>query len=147
MATETDLPQVLLVEDDQAQARLVHEMLRRNATAVTLTIVRDGEEALAFLRRQGTYSGAPRPALVLLDLNMPRMDGFAVLADVKRDPLLKRIPIVVLTSSSEPVDIQRSYDLGANCYLVKPHNLLQFMTAIQLLTDFWFTVAMLPPTL
>lgn len=136
--------EILLVEDDRASARLVQEALKGATVAVQLRVAQDGEQALAMLRRQGSYAEVPRPDLVLLDLNLPMKDGFAVLGELKSDPALKRIPVAVLTTSSAPADIRRSYDLGANCYIVKPRDLLQVMSVIRLTVDFWLTAVTLP---
>ncbi len=144
MITDNLPADILLVEDELASARLVQEALRVNPVSVRLSMARDGEQALAMLRRQGCYAAAERPALILLDLNMPKKDGFAVLAEVKVDPTLKRIPVIVLTTSSAPQDIQRSYDLDANCYIVKPRDLLGLITVIKQTTDFWLSAASLP---
>jgi two-component system, chemotaxis family, response regulator Rcp1 len=107
-------------------------------------VVRDGEEALACLRRQGRYAGTPRPDLILLDLNLPRKDGREVLAEVKADPDLRRIPIVVLTTSGADRDIIKSYDLHANCYLTKPVQLDEFIAVVQSIKSFWLQIVKLP---
>jgi chemotaxis family two-component system response regulator Rcp1 len=108
-------------------------------------VARDGVEALAFLRREGEWADAPRPDLVLLDLNLPRKDGRQVLEEMKTDPALRHIPVVVLTSSQAEQDIVRAYDLHANCYITKPVDLDQFITVVKSIEDFWFTVVKLPP--
>jgi two-component system, chemotaxis family, response regulator Rcp1 len=136
--------EILLVEDDRATAWLVQEALKGSAAALHVSLAQDGELALAMLRRQGAYAETPRPDLILLDLNLPKKDGFAVLGEVKEDPALKHIPIAVLTTSQAPADIQRGYDQGANCYIVKPRDLQQIMTVIRLTADFWLTVVTLP---
>jgi chemotaxis family two-component system response regulator Rcp1 len=110
-----------------------------------LHVVVNGEEAMAFLRRKGKYTHAPRPDLVLLDLNLPRMDGREVLAEIKSDDNLKRIPVVVLTSSKAEEDILKTYNLHANCYITKPMDLLQFVKVVHVIEDFWFTIVKLPP--
>lgn len=136
---------ILLVEDNPGDARLAVEALKEGNVSNRLHVVPDGVEAMAFLRREGKYSDAPRPHLVLLDLNLPRKDGRQVLAEVKTDDLLKRIPVVVLTTSQAEQDITRSYDLHANCYITKPVDLDRFITVIRSIEDFWCTVVKLPP--
>ena len=137
---------ILLVEDNPGDIRLIREALRDTVRPITLEVVRDGAEALAFLRRQGPYPNAPRPHLILLDLNLPKKDGREVLACIKGDPALRRIPVVVLTTSEAPQDILKSYDLHANCYVTKPMDLQQFITAVQAIEDFWCTQVQLPLT-
>ena len=137
--------EILLVEDDPADVLLTQEALLGSKIRNNLHIVDDGVEALAFLRREGTYRDVPRPDLILLDLNMPRKDGREVLADIKEDPGLKAIPVAVLTTSSQDEDILKSYELHANCYITKPVGLEQFATVVQSLDDFWFTIVKLPP--
>ena len=136
--------EVLLVEDDRAAARLVKDALKDSSVALRLSVVRDGEQALALLRRAGVYAEAPRPNLVLLDLNLPRKDGFAVLGEVRADPLLKYLPVVVLTTSHSATDILRSYDLGANCYIVKPRELLQVRSILRMTVEFWLIAVVVP---
>jgi CheY-like chemotaxis protein len=135
--------EILLVEDDALSARLVQEVLKDSAVALHLSVAQDGEEALTILHRTGGSAEAPRPDLILLDLNLPKKDGFAVLAELKEDPTLKRIPVVVLTTSQAPADVQRSYDLHANCYIVKPRDLAHLMTILRLTTDFWLAAVTL----
>ncbi|HVA91030.1 MAG TPA: response regulator [Chloroflexota bacterium] len=135
---------ILLVEDNAADIGLTDEALREASTPYTLHVARDGEDALAFLRRQGTHAGQPRPDLILLDLNMPRKGGREVLAEIKEDSDLRRIPVVVLTTSSDLDDIRAAYNLHANCYLVKPVDLSQFFNAIAALKGFWLSVVTLP---
>ncbi len=137
--------EILLVEDDPADVLLTQEALLGSKIRNNLHVVDDGVEALAFLRREGTYRDVPRPDLILLDLNMPRKDGREVLADIKEDPGLKAIPVAVLTTSSQDEDILKSYELHANCYITKPVGLEQFATVVQSLDDFWFTIVKLPP--
>jgi len=144
MVTDNLPADILLVEDELASARLVQEALRASQVAVRLSMARDGDQALAMLRRQEGDATAARPALILLDLNMPKKDGFAVLTELRVDPTLKRIPVIVLTTSSAPQDIQRSYDLDANCYIVKPRDLLGLITVIKQTTDLWLNAATLP---
>lgn len=139
------LIEVLLVEDNAGDIRLAQEALREGRVCNRLSIVRDGVEALAFLRREGTYGDAPRPDIILLDLNLPKKSGFEVLAEVKADPDLRRIPIVVLTTSEAEQDIIRSYDLHANCYITKPVDFEQVITAMREVNGFWLGVVRLPP--
>ena len=136
--------EILLVEDNAADVRLTQEALREGKVKNRLSVARDGVEALEFLRRQGAFADAPRPDLVLLDLNLPRKDGREVLAQVKADPDLCTIPIVVLTTSSAEVDILKSYSLHANCYITKPVDLEQFVSVVKSIDDFWLTVVRLP---
>jgi len=140
----TDPIEILLVEDNPGDVELTREALHDGKIHMNLSVVNDGVEALAFLRREGTYAGSPRPDLILLDLNLPRKDGRAVLADVKQDPSLRHIPVVVLTSSQAEQDIVRAYDLHANCYVTKPVDLDQFITIVRSIEQFWFTVVKLP---
>ena len=136
--------QILLVEDSRGDIRLTIEALRETKFRSQLSVAGDGIEALAFLRREGRHAAAPRPDLILLDLNLPRMDGRAVLAEIKADPQLRAIPVVVLTTSSAEEDILHSYDLHANCYITKPVNLDQFIQVVHLLEMFWFGIVSLP---
>ncbi len=135
---------VLMVEDNRADARLAREALERRAVPARFHVVRDGEEALAFLRREGAFRGAPRPDLILLDLNLPRKDGRELLSEVKADPTLRLIPVVILTTSSAPQDVQRAYALHANCYIIKPVRLEEFMGVIDAIAAFWFRAVTLP---
>ena len=135
---------ILLVEDNEGDARLLQELLIETNNTVRLHIVSDGVEAMAFLRYQGKYIDVPRPDLILLDLNMPKMDGREVLAQVKADLHLKRIPIIVLTTSQAEFDIESSYKLMASCYLTKPGELKEFESLVNSLNDFWLTRAKLP---
>jgi chemotaxis family two-component system response regulator Rcp1 len=137
--------QLLLVEDNPGDVRLTRETLKDVKLMVDLHVVGDGVEAMAFLRRQGPYVNAPRPDLVLLDLNLPKKDGREVLAEIKSDPDLKRIPVVVLTISTAEEDILKSYNLYANAYVSKPLNLEQFAKITKAIEDFWFTIVKLPP--
>lgn len=136
---------ILLVEDNPGDVRLTMEALREAKLLNTVTNVSDGVEALAYLRQEGKYAGAPRPDLVLLDLNLPRKDGREVLAEVKSDPVLKRIPIVILTTSRAEADILKAYNLHANCYISKPVDLDQFIQVAKSIDEFWFTMVRLPP--
>jgi two-component system, chemotaxis family, response regulator Rcp1 len=137
--------EILLVEDNPADVRLTQEALRESKLSNRLHAVGDGEQALRFLRREGEHAESPRPDLVLLDLNLPRLSGREVLAQVKADPDLRRIPVVVLTTSEAEEDIVRSYDLHANAYVRKPVDFHQFTDVVRLIEDFWFTVVKLPP--
>lgn len=136
---------VLLVEDNRADVDLTRETLAAGRLRIALSVVSDGEEAIRFLRRLDQYALVPRPDLILLDLNLPKMDGREVLLEIKGDASLRRIPVVVLTSSDAEVDIIRSYDFGANCYVTKPSGLQAFQQIVRTLEDFWFTVVKLPP--
>jgi chemotaxis family two-component system response regulator Rcp1 len=136
---------ILLVEDNPGDARLTREALAMSKLPNTLHTVRDGEEAMAFLRREGKFEDRPAPDLILLDLNLPRRDGREVLEDVKRDPRLMHIPVVVLTSSQAEEDILRSYRLHANCFITKPADLEQLTRVVQGIEQFWFTLVRLPP--
>lgn len=137
--------EVLLVDDDPADVRLTREALKQSKMHIRLSVANDGEAALKFLRRQGEHAAAPRPDIILLDLNMPRKGGREVLAELKHDPELKQIPVVVLTTSGEEEDILQSYRLQASCYVTKPVDLHQFMNVVRAIDDFWFTVVKLPP--
>ncbi len=137
--------QMLLVEDNPGDVRLTKETLKDAKLMVDLHVVGDGVEAMAFLRQEGKYTKAPSPDLVLLDLNLPKKDGREVLAEIKQDPDLKRIPVVVLTISSAEEDVLKSYNLHANAYVNKPLNLEQFAKITKAIEDFWFTVVKLPP--
>jgi chemotaxis family two-component system response regulator Rcp1 len=137
--------EVLLVEDSPGDVRLTQEAFRTANTAVHLHVTSDGVEAMAFLKRQGTHTDAPRPDLILLDLNLPKMDGREVLAHIKQDENLKTIPTIILTTSDDEVDIVKSYKLQANCYLNKPVQLDAFETVVKSINDFWLTKAKLPP--
>jgi chemotaxis family two-component system response regulator Rcp1 len=136
--------QILLVEDSPGDVRLTVEALRGAKVANELHVVGDGEEAIEFLRNQGRYADAPRPDIVLLDLNLPRLDGRDVLADIKGDPDLAKIPIIVLTSSSAEADIQQAYQLHANCYISKPVDFTEFIQAVRSLEGFWLKIVRLP---
>jgi CheY-like chemotaxis protein len=136
--------EVLLVEDNPGDVRLTMEAMRESKVIVNLSVAPDGEAALAFLRRQGAHQGAPRPDLILLDLNLPRKDGREVLAEIKADADLRRIPVVVLTTSRAEEDIFRTYDLHANCFITKPVDLDQFITVVAAIGEFWFSVVRLP---
>lgn len=136
---------ILLMEDDPGDVELILEALRQARLALSIARVADGEEGMRYLRRQDEYREARRPDLILLDLNMPRMDGREVLAAVKSDKELRAIPVVVLTTSDAETDIAASYDLGANCYLKKPLEFSEFLNVVKSLEDFWLTLVKLPP--
>jgi two-component system, chemotaxis family, response regulator Rcp1 len=137
--------QVLLVEDSPGDVRLTQEAFRDANGAIELHVAADGVEAMAFLRRSGVHARAPRPDLILLDLNLPRMDGREVLAHIKEDVDLKTIPTVILTTSDAEIDIVKSYQLQANCYLSKPVQLQAFETLVKSINEFWLTAVKLPP--
>ena len=145
LAAEVMRPvEILLVEDNPGDVRLTKEALKEAKVINHLTVLKDGVEALAFLRRQGVYDNATTPHLILLDLNLPRKDGREVLAEIKADEKLKRIPVVVLTTSQDEQDVFKSYNLHANCYVTKPVDLEQFMTVVKSIEDFWLGIVMLP---
>jgi chemotaxis family two-component system response regulator Rcp1 len=136
--------QVLLVEDSPGDVVLTREAFREANPSVQLHVANDGVEAMTFLRREAPHTKAPRPDLILLDLNLPRMDGREVLAIIKQDESLKRIPTVILTTSDAEADIVKSYQLQANCYLSKPVQLEEFETLVKSINDFWLNMAKLP---
>jgi chemotaxis family two-component system response regulator Rcp1 len=137
--------EILLVEDNPGDVRLTREALRDGKIVNSLHVAEDGVDALAFLRREGKHRNAVRPELILLDLNLPKKDGREVLAEIKADEDLKRIPVVVLTSSQAEQDIVKSYSLHANCYVTKPVDLDQFITVVKSIEHFWLKVVKLPP--
>lgn len=144
MAKDVNGAKILLaVEDSEADARLIKESLRDGGIDCCLHVAEDGEKAMAFLRREGNYADAPRPDLIILDLNLPRKDGREVLAEVKADSSFRRIPVTILSSSEAEEDIYSAYDLGANCYVVKPIGLDEFVSKTQSLVRFWLDVAKL----
>lgn len=136
--------EILLVEDNPGDARLTIEAMREAKLRNRLHVVEDGVEAMQFLRREGRFGDAPRPDLILLDLNLPKKDGREVLAEIKSDPALKRIPVVVLTTSHAEEDVLRAYDLHANCYVTKPVDLDQFMKIVKQIDEFWLKLVILP---
>lgn len=136
---------ILLVEDSPADVLITREALTEAKLLNTIHVVENGVAALEFLRRQGKYASAPRPDLILLDLNLPRKNGREVLAEIKTDADLKSIPVVVLTTSRAEEDVIKSYNLHANCYVVKPVEFDNFVKAVQSIRQFWFTVVTLPP--
>jgi len=136
--------EILLVEDDSGDAKRTIDALKDGRLRNRITHVKDGLEAMAYLWREGEYANAPRPDLILLDLNMPRMNGQEVLAEVKEDPDLRRIPVVMMTSSEQEKDIMTAYNLHVNSYVVKPVDVDQFIGAVRSIEQFWFTVVKLP---
>jgi CheY-like chemotaxis protein len=136
---------ILLVEDNLGDVRLTSEALKEGKVLNTLHVVGDGIEALAYLRHKGQYAKSAHPDIILLDLNLPRKDGRELLAEIKIDPNLRRIPVVILTTSIATEDILKSYDLHANCYITKPVDIDRFITVIKSIEDFWFTIVKLPP--
>jgi CheY-like chemotaxis protein len=139
-----DVIDILLVEDNAGDARLAQEALKEAKVANSLHWVEDGEEAMKFLRMKGKYAKVPRPHVILLDLNLPKKDGREVLAEIKQDEGLRRIPVVILTASEAEVDIIKSYDLHANCYITKPIDLNQFLKVVKAIEGFWLTIVKLP---
>lgn len=136
--------EILLVEDSPGDVRLTQEVFKEGRVRNNLNVAKDGEEAMAFLFKKGKYEKAHRPDLILLDLNLPRKDGRAVLKEIKGDPSLRRIPVVVLTTSRSEDDIVKSYDMHANCYITKPVELSQFIEVVRSIEDFWLGVVKLP---
>jgi chemotaxis family two-component system response regulator Rcp1 len=136
--------EILLVEDNPGDVRLTREALKEAKVRNNLAVANDGVEALAYLRREPPHEAANRPDLVLLDLNLPRKDGREVLAEIKADPDLRRLPVVVLTTSTAEKDILESYNLYANCYITKPVDLDQFLSIVTSIEDFWLTIVKLP---
>jgi chemotaxis family two-component system response regulator Rcp1 len=137
--------EILMAEDNPGDVRLAIEALKEAKIHNHVSSVQDGVEAMAFLRKKGKYADAPRPDVILLDLNMPRMDGREVLAEIKEDPELRRIPVVILTISQAEQDVLKAYDLHANCYITKPVDLEQFGKVVRSIEEFWFTIVKLPP--
>ena len=135
---------LLLVEDNPADIRLTEEALKEGSIPVSLSVATDGQQAVDFVYRRGKYINAPRPDLILLDLNLPRKSGREVLSEIKGDPDLKRIPILVMTTSTAEQDVARAYSLNANCYIAKPLELSEFISVVQSIEDFWLTRASLP---
>jgi len=138
--------EVLLVEDDEDDVLLTKEALKDSKVIVSMAVAPDGDDALKMLRRQPPFEHAPVPDLILLDLNLPRVSGREVLKELKADPVLKKIPVVVLTTSAADTDILKCYDLGANCYITKPVDFEQFQRIIKVIDEFWLTIVKLPRT-
>lgn len=136
--------EILLVEDNPGDVRLTSEGLQAGSFPYHLSVARDGLEAMAFLKQEGRWGGAPRPDLILLDLNLPRKNGREVLTTIKADDDLRRIPVVVLTTSAQDAEVSRSYTLGANCYVTKPLDFDSYVEMVKAIEDFWFEVAQLP---
>jgi len=144
MGVSTRPIEVLLVEDNPADVRLTQEAFREGRVANHLNVVSDGVEALEFLHKTGKYTGVPRPDLILLDLNLPRKNGREVLEEIKSDPSLRRIPVMILSTSKADWDLQHAYNLHANCYIEKPVDVEQFLSVVRSIGDFWFTIVTLP---
>lgn len=136
--------EVLLVEDNPGDVRLTREALKGSKVLNNLHVVENGEDALFFVRQQGAHINAPRPDLILLDLNLPKKDGREVLSIIKADENLKRIPIVILTTSQDEEDVLRAYNLNANCYVTKPMDFDQFIKVVRMIDEFWLTIVKLP---
>jgi CheY-like chemotaxis protein len=137
--------EILLIEDNPGDVRLTREAFKEGKVSNNLNVVKDGVEAMTFLRQEKKYADAPRPDVILLDLNLPRKDGREVLAEIKQDPNLKRIPVVILTTSQAEQDILKTYNLYANCYITKPVDLEQFITVVRSIETFWLSIVKLPP--
>ena len=144
LETEEKPRVILLVEDNKADIRLIEEALKNSSIAYQMVTARDGVEAMAYLRQEGEYVNALRPDLIVLDLNLPKKDGREVLGEIKSDPKLKRIPVIVLTTSSNEEDIYHSYDLNANCYITKSRNLSQLFSVVKRIEEFWLATVTLP---
>lgn len=136
--------EVLLVEDNPGDVRLTQEVLKDGKIRNHLSVASDGAEAMEFLHRRGRYSDAPKPDVILLDLNLPKKDGREVLAEIKADPDLRRIPVIILTTSEAELDVMSAYDQHANCYITKPVDLVQFETVVRSIEGFWFDIVHLP---
>jgi chemotaxis family two-component system response regulator Rcp1 len=143
--TDNKPVEILLVEDNPGDVRLTMEALKEGRLLNRVSVAEDGVEALAFLRQEGKYADEVRPDLILLDLNLPKKDGREVLAEIKEDPELRQIPVVVLTTSTAEQDVLGTYDLHANCYINKPVDFEQFIKVVKSVGDFWFSVVILPP--
>lgn len=144
MAADTQPKTILLVDDNLGDVRLIQEALKGSDCPCEVSVARDGVEAMAYLHREGEFSQAPFPDLILLDLNMPRKDGREVLAEIKADPELRHIPVVVLSTSRNEEDVQRSYELQVNCYISKSRNLAQLFKIVRGIEAFWLGIATLP---
>jgi|UPI0003750997 CheY-like chemotaxis protein len=137
--------EILLIEDNPGDVELTKIALEDSKISVNLSVVEDGVEAIAFLRKQDSYANAPHPDIILLDLNLPKKDGIEVLSEIKADEFLRRIPVVVLTTSQAEEDVLKAYNLAANCYINKPVDFDQFVKIVQSIENFWFTIVKLPP--
>jgi CheY-like chemotaxis protein len=146
IASGTDIQplEILLVEDNPVDVLITKKAFSNGRVYSNLHVAEDGEEAMNFLYKRGKYSSAPSPDMILLDLNLPKKDGRQVLEEIKQDPALRQIPVVVLTTSEDPEDIWKSYDLQANCFITKPVSMEQFTKALETLGEFWFTLVRLP---
>lgn len=144
MSSKNCTIEILLIEDNPSDIVLLEEIIADTEIVCTLNVARDGEEAIAFLRGQGSHSSSPQPNLILLDLNIPKKNGHEVLREIKEDPLLKHIPVIVLTTSQAEDDILKSYQLHANCYLVKPSSAEEFVDMVKSIEMFWFNTTRLP---
>lgn len=144
MSTTREI-EILLVEDNPGDIVLTQEALREGKIRNRLSIAKDGVEAMAFLRKEGEFANSPRPDLILLDLNMPRKNGSEVLMEVKADPDLKTIPVVILTTSDAEQDVLKAYQLSANCYITKPVEFDRFVKVVQTIDEFWLSIVQLPP--
>lgn len=144
MSVDNKCKTIFLIEDNRADIRLIQEAFKSAGTPCEVSVARDGIEAMAYLRREGDFAEVEQPDLILLDLNMPRKDGREVLADIKADPALKHIPVVVLTTSRSEDDITKTYDLHVNCYISKSRNLAELFTIVQGIEEFWLKTAALP---
>jgi len=136
---------ILIIEDNEGDARLIKEVLSEGKVSNSLHVVKDGVQAMEFLQRKGAYKSEQIPDLVILDLNLPKKDGREVLLEIKTDNELKKIPVVIMTTSQAEEDILKSYDLHANCYITKPIDLNQFIKVVKSIEDFWFSIVKLPP--
>lgn len=136
--------EILLVEDNEGDIRLTIEAFKEAKIRNNIRVVRDGEEALAYLHKQGVYENAPAPDIILLDINLPKIDGKEVLSTMKRDPILKKIPVIMLTTSSADSDVEDSYANHANCYVIKPVDLNKFMDVIRSIEEYWVSIVKLP---
>ncbi len=144
VAVSPKIIEVLLVEDNIGDVRLTQEALKEGRLLVNLTVARDGIEAMDILQQKNSYAGATRPDLVLLDLNLPRKDGREVLREIKADPALKTIPVIILTTSEADADVKATYGAHANCYITKPVDMDRFFEIVKMLEEFWFTIVKLP---
>ncbi len=135
---------ILLVEDNPADVRLIKETFKDFKISNNLSVAKDGVEAMAFIKKEGVFSGAPRPDVILMDLNLPKKSGFEVLAELRQIPVLKRIPVVILSTSDSEQDILKSYDLHANCFVTKPVGLDEFIKIVMSIEDFWLSIVKLP---
>jgi len=142
---EVKLAEILLIEDNPGDARLTQEALKDGKMKINLSIVYDGEEGTDFLFKRNKYADAPRPDLIILDLNLPKKNGREVLAEIKNDDSLKMIPVIILTTSKAQEDILKTYNLHANCYITKPIDLTKFFEVVKLIEGFWLTIVKLPP--